>query len=92
MRQENLVMQYKKTLEILNKQKNILLSKIEEGKEGFNNSTQYIEQIINLDNNIKDYIIKIKNLEDNEKNNIKSLGSEEEDKIKKPKKKLLKKK
>ena len=89
--QENLVMQYKKTLEILNKQKNILLSKIEEAKEGFNNSIQYIEQIINLDNNIKDYIIKIKNLEDNEKNNIKSLGSEEEDKIKKPKKKILKK-
>ena len=92
MSQENLVMQYKKTLEILNKQKNILLSKIEEGKEGFNNSTYYIDQIINLDNNIKDYIIKIKNLEDNEKNNNKSLGSEEKDKIKKPKIKIIKKK
>ena len=49
--------------------------------------------MIDIDNiNIKDYIIKIKNFEDNEKNNIKSLGSKEEDKIKKAKKKIIIKK
>ena len=63
-----------------------MLSKIEEGKEGFNNSTYYIDQIINLDNNIKDYIIKIKNLKTMKKIILNHLEAKKKIKLKNLKK------
>lgn len=60
---EKLLIEYKKTLEIINKQKKLIMKKIEDNNDTSEKNTTYIEQLIKLDENIKKYLIKIQNIE-----------------------------
>ena len=62
-----LVNEYKKTLEILYKQKDIITKNLENNKDSSNISS-FLEQLIKIDENIKEYIIKIKDIEKENKN------------------------
>ena len=59
---DELVNEYKKTLEILYKQKDIITKNLENNKD-FSNISSFLEQLIKIDENIKEYIIKIKDIE-----------------------------
>lgn len=66
---DELIKEYKKTLEILYKQKEIITKNLEDQKDS-SNVNSFIEQIIKIDTNIKEYIIKIKDIEKENDNEI----------------------
>ena len=73
----DLIFEYKKTLEILDKQKKKLIAKIEDKQETLDNMNNYIDQMIKIDQNIKEYIEKIQLLDkknQNNKNNDKEIN------------------
>ena len=65
---EDLPLEYKKTLEIINKQKNIIMKKIEDNNDTSEKNTTYVEQLIKLVENIIEYVTKIQNIEMQKKN------------------------
>ena len=65
------IIEYKKTLEILDKQKKKLMVKIEDKAETLDNMNNYIIQMIKIDQNIKECIKKIQKL-DNKIQHIKN--------------------
>ena len=71
----DLILEYKKTLEILNTQKKNLILKIEDKVETLDNINKYIDQMIKIDQIIKDYNEKIQNL-DTKIPNIQNIDKE----------------
>ena len=80
---DELIIEFKKTLEILYKQKDIITKNLENNKD-YSNINSSLEQLLKIDENIKEYIIKIKDIE--------KINKDEEIKDLLPNKNLEKKK
>lgn len=83
MMNDELIIEYKKILEILYKQKDIITKNLENNKD-YSNINSSLEQLLKIDENIKEYIIKIKDIE--------KINKDEEIKDLLPNKNLEKKK